>query len=76
MEFREGKAESSVVEKIGSKIYLRFMEPMFVEEGCLKCHSMQGYKVGDIRGGSVYLFQWADISEFTVTESAHLFYLT
>ena len=30
---------------------LRFMRPLFVEEGCLKCHAAQGYKVGDVRGG-------------------------
>jgi light-regulated signal transduction histidine kinase (bacteriophytochrome) len=27
------------------------MLPFIVEQGCLKCHAQQGYKVGDIRGG-------------------------
>jgi PAS domain-containing protein len=27
------------------------MGAMNVEESCLKCHSHQGYKVGDVRGG-------------------------
>lgn len=31
--------------------YLRLMRPMVADEGCLKCHEFQGYKVGDIRGG-------------------------
>lgn len=31
--------------------YIRYMEPLITEEGCLKCHAHQGYKVGDIRGG-------------------------
>lgn len=31
--------------------YLRLMRPMITNEGCLKCHGFQGYKVGDIRGG-------------------------
>jgi PAS domain S-box-containing protein len=31
--------------------YLRLMQPMQTEEGCLKCHAEQGYKVGDVRGG-------------------------
>jgi two-component system, NtrC family, sensor kinase len=34
----------------GEKAY-RYMAPLFVEKGCLKCHAVQGYKLGDIRGG-------------------------
>ena len=30
---------------------LRTMRPFYVSEECLKCHSGQGYSVGDIRGG-------------------------
>ena len=30
---------------------LHFMRPMRTEQGCLKCHEYQGYKIGDIRGG-------------------------
>lgn len=40
-EFTDDKGES----------YLRLMRPMVTKEGCLKCHGVQGYKVGDIRGG-------------------------
>ncbi len=29
----------------------RYMAPLFVKKGCLKCHEKQGYKEGDIRGG-------------------------
>jgi signal transduction histidine kinase len=31
--------------------YFRYIAPLFVEESCMECHSHQGYKVGDIRGG-------------------------
>jgi diguanylate cyclase (GGDEF)-like protein len=49
--FAAGEKEiSSVVSTEGSE-YLRFMRPFLVEEACLKCHSRQGYKIGDIRGG-------------------------
>jgi|GEM_PF-1811324 len=49
--FSEGEKEiSSVVSAAGSEC-LRFMRPFLVEEACLKCHSRQGYKIGDIRGG-------------------------
>jgi len=36
---------------IAGEEYFRYMNPMITEEGCLKCHAFQGYKVGDIRGG-------------------------
>jgi len=39
------------LDKIEGKPYYRLIRPFITEEGCLKCHSDQGYKVGDIRGG-------------------------
>lgn len=30
---------------------LRYMAPLVTEPKCLHCHAVQGYKVGDIRGG-------------------------
>ncbi|OVE78370.1 hypothetical protein BVX99_00140 [bacterium F16] len=29
----------------------RYMAPLYTEDGCLKCHAKQGYKVGEVRGG-------------------------
>jgi hypothetical protein len=34
----------------GVKVF-RYMAPLWVEAACLKCHSQQGYKEGDLRGG-------------------------
>jgi len=39
--------------------YLRYMGPLFVSQGCLKCHAVQGYKLGDIRGGISASVPWA-----------------
>jgi len=47
----QGKNEVTSVEIIEGKPYYRLFRPFITEEGCLKCHSHQGYKVGDIRGG-------------------------
>lgn len=47
----QGSQEFIEMQKIDGQPYLRMMEPFFVEEGCLKCHAHQGYKVGDVRGG-------------------------
>jgi len=57
--FENGELEQSSLVKLDGKPYLRLMRPMVVEEGCLKCHNAQGYKVGDIRGGhlSPYIAQ-------------------
>ena len=49
--FDQGKTEAVSVENIGGSPYLRYMRPMLTEKGCLKCHAVQGYEVGDIRGG-------------------------
>ena len=49
--FESGKHEVTTVEKIDGKPYLRLIRPFITEEGCLKCHAHQGYKVGGIRGG-------------------------
>jgi len=31
--------------------YIYYMHALITKKSCLKCHSQQGYKVGDIRGG-------------------------
>ncbi|HSW62929.1 MAG TPA: ATP-binding protein [Dissulfurispiraceae bacterium] len=38
------------VQEINKRPFLRYISPLYAEEGCLKCHAHQGYKIGDIRG--------------------------
>jgi hypothetical protein len=49
--FEQGKKEFLEVQEIDGRAYLRMMEPFIVNEGCMKCHAHQGYKIGDVRGG-------------------------
>jgi PAS domain S-box-containing protein len=49
--FEEGAKEVFSLSDVNSEPYLRYMGPLKTEEGCLACHSAQGFKVGDIRGG-------------------------
>jgi len=49
--FERGVKEISVFTTMGGRPCFRYMAPVTVEEGCLKCHGHQEYKVGDIRGG-------------------------
>jgi diguanylate cyclase (GGDEF)-like protein len=39
------------------------MVPLLVEQSCLKCHSKQGYKLGDIRGGISVTFDITDVEK-------------
>lgn len=50
MEFEKGAKEISKVEKNGSRVFYRYIAPLYIEEHCLKCHSAQEYKIGDVRG--------------------------
>jgi signal transduction histidine kinase len=49
--FESGTEEVSSIEEMGGKAYMRLMRPLLTETSCLKCHSAQGYKAGDVRGG-------------------------
>ncbi len=49
--FERGVKEIIELTTLNGEAYLRLMRPMKTRRGCLKCHSKQGYKVGDIRGG-------------------------
>ncbi|MDO8281398.1 MAG: DUF3365 domain-containing protein [Thermodesulfovibrionia bacterium] len=45
-----GYKEAFKVEKIGPSYFYRYIAPLYISEECLKCHSHQGYKAGDVRG--------------------------
>lgn len=49
--FRQGREETAEFADIDGQPYLRYMKPLFIDKGCLKCHAKQGYKIGDLRGG-------------------------
>ncbi len=49
--FENGAKEFYSIENINGKVTLRFMSPLLTEKACLNCHEVQGYKVGQIRGG-------------------------
>lgn len=51
MMFENGVAENLELIKNDSSYVYRYIAPLITENSCLKCHSKQGYKKGDIRGG-------------------------
>ncbi len=46
----ERTKEYSKIEKHGQSYLYRYIAPLYIEEACLKCHSHQNYKIGDVRG--------------------------
>jgi len=48
--FETGQSEWSGFVEIDSKRIFRYIAPLYVSKACLKCHAIQGYKEGDIRG--------------------------
>jgi len=51
-QFETGNTNEVYEQKmIDGQPYLRYMKPMFMTEGCVKCHGILGFKDGDLRGG-------------------------
>ena len=70
--FKNNPSEISKSLRIKGEPFIRFMRPMITEDACLKCHSEQEYKVGDIRGGISVSFP---ISNLVSTAKNNIFYL-
>ena len=49
--FEQGVEEYYERVDIEGQPYFRYMKVLTVQQGCLKCHAVQGYKEGDVRGG-------------------------
>jgi PAS domain S-box-containing protein len=48
--FDRGSKEAFSQSDIDGEPHYRLMRPLYTQEGCLKCHAQQGYKIGDVRG--------------------------
>ena len=59
--FEKGIKETSHTEKKDGITYFRYMAPLYIEKECLQCHSNQGYKIGEVRGGISITFDIENI---------------
>ncbi|MGD7036248.1 sensor histidine kinase [Methylotuvimicrobium buryatense] len=50
-QFERGETEVFEQALINGVPYIRLMSAMVADEYCMKCHSRQGYRVGDVLGG-------------------------
>ena len=49
--FENGAQEISELSLVDGTTHMRLMKPLVVQKSCMQCHEVQGYKVGEIRGG-------------------------
>lgn len=49
--FETNPTQAQEISLIDGEPFMRVMLPFYVEPACLKCHSHQGYEVGQVRGG-------------------------
>ena len=75
--FEAGSTMYSQVVSIDGIKEMRYMKPLVTRAECLQCHAIQGYKVGDIRGGiSVSFPLTKDIKIFHLQNRSHIIFLT
>ncbi len=48
----KSRQDYSEITSVNGKAYLRMMQPMIMEESCMKCHAWTGIRVGGLRGGT------------------------
>lgn len=61
--FEKGSAlEYSLTGPAGNRVF-RYMEPLKTEAACIPCHTEQGHKVGDVRGGIGIAFPYAPFEQ-------------
>ncbi|HBG93342.1 MAG TPA: diguanylate cyclase [Nitrospiraceae bacterium] len=59
--FEKGTKEASRTEEKNGITYFRYMAPLYIDKECLQCHSAQGYKTGEVRGGISITFDIENI---------------
>lgn len=79
LEFETGKREANRIAEIDGEEFFRLMKPLPAKEGCLKCHTQQDYKEGDVRGGlsvSVPLAPYRNMEQRSLRhlQYTHLFF--
>ena len=67
MLFEQGEKEAFQSEHLKGKTVFRYMAPLFVDQECLKCHAIQGYRAGQVRGGISVTFDVKDIKKIQDT---------
>jgi two-component system, chemotaxis family, sensor kinase Cph1 len=62
--FEDGRAEAMEFTTVGGEPRLRVIRALYTEDSCLKCHGVQGERLGDVRGGISVSVPLHDYLEF------------
>ncbi len=73
LSFEQGVKDYYGYDSIGYVKYFRYMAPLVVEQRCLTCHAVQGYMLGDIRGGISSSVPWAEYEWSIDAQLSHSF---
>ncbi len=71
--FEKGEKEKYGFDYINNEKYFRYMAPLVTEIGCISCHEVQGYKVGEIRGGISSSVPWITYQASINTQTTKVF---
>ena len=74
--FEKGSAEEGAIIKNGDGNAFFYMAPLRTESSCLKCHAVQGYREGDIRGGISVILPFIPKAPILMISAVHLFMLS
>ncbi|RZI42559.1 EAL domain-containing protein [Herbaspirillum sp. HC18] len=69
---KKTRQDFSEVTSIDGVPYLRRIQPMMMEEGCMKCHAWTGIKVGEMRGATDIAIPLAPFQNATVQTQIEL----
>jgi two-component system, NtrC family, sensor kinase len=70
--FDKGSTEEYAIAGQGQSAAFRYIAPLKTEEPCLRCHGVQGYKLGDVRGGLSVSFSFAPFQEAARRNYRHI----
>ncbi len=59
--FKEGHDDYFGLEEQDGRFFFRALKPLWVEEGCLRCHAQQNFQLGEIRGALSLRFEVTDL---------------
>ncbi len=74
--FEKGSTEEGAIINNGEGKAFFYMAALRTEASCLKCHAVQGYREGDIRGGISVILPYIPRIPLLMISAVHLFMLS
>jgi diguanylate cyclase (GGDEF)-like protein len=68
---KNGQKDVGEFSRESNRVFYQHMSPLFAEKSCLKCHSKQGFREGDLLGGMSIKIPFAPVFSILPMASAH-----